>query len=237
MKTPTSTHCKTCLARNTGSFAKISPQGWTEFQRFCSSNTYAKGNIIFYANNQPLGLFFLCSGKVKVVKSAFGVRAHIPRVIKAPDLLGDRAFISGELYSGTGVAMEPSHICFLDAAHMNRIFAKEPAFWQFMARRFADELGAAEDRMVDLALKTIRERLAKYLLALSGPDEDGRGVRVELEESRQETAEILGTTTEAICRTLAEFRSRRWISIKGPFVLIQDPERLRQLAGLPAASL
>jgi CRP-like cAMP-binding protein len=106
-----------------------------------------------------------------------------------------------------------------------------------MARRFADELGAAEDRMVDLALKTIRERLAKYLLALSDPDEDGRGVRVELEESRQETAEILGTTTEAICRTLAEFRSRRWISIKGPFVLIKDPERLRQLAGLPAASL
>ena len=226
--------CKTCPSRNTEPFARLSPQGWAEFRKHCRFNIYEKGDVIFYANNKPLGLFFLASGKVKVVKSSFGERAHIPRVIKAPDLLGDRAFISGKHYTGTGVAMEPSHICFLDAAHSNRIFAKEPAFWQFLARRFAEELGAAEDHLLDLALKPIRERLAKHLIALMGPDADAGEARVTLGESRQETAEILGTTTEAVCRTLAEFRTRRWIAIAGPLVTILDPDRLRQLAGLPA---
>lgn len=227
--------CLECALRATDFFRGIRHAARKEFERLRVPGTYRRGDIVFRDGDQPSGMYFLCEGKVKIVKSSFGSKSHITRVVKAPDLLGDRAFIAGNLYSGTGVAMGDCRICHLGAANFSSLFSRDHGFWKLLARRFAGELGRAEVRMADLALKTVRERLAKCILDAMTPEPGGTGGTSALGASRQETAEIVGTTPEAVCRTLAEFRGRGWISVEGTVIRVRDASRLRSLAklGLP----
>lgn len=193
---------------------------------------YSRGNILFYEGNSPFGMYFLCRGRVKIVKSDLRHRSHIARVVEAPDLIGDRAFIAGQPYVGTGEVMEDSRVCFLRAQDFDKLFLDEPGVWRALARRFARELGQAEDKARDLALKSIRARLAKDLLERLAAQTPAKraAAAVILKESRQELAEILGTTPEAVCRSLAEFRGKGLIAVSGRSVRILNEERLRQVA-------
>ncbi len=224
--------CGICALHSLPALRGVSAESWADFRKLRATRLYSRGNILFYDGNPPAGMWFLCRGRVKIVKSDASHRLHISRVAQAPDLLGDRALIAGENYKGNGEVMEESRVCFLASAHFERLFLKNPAVCLALARRFAAELGEAEEKARDLALKTIRSRLAKHLLdaleeklARKHPD-----LTINLDESRLELAEILGTSPEAVCRSLAEFRAKRMISTQGRSVRVLDEERLRQVA-------
>lgn len=226
--------CGVCSLRTLPVLRGVAKGTWSQFLRLRTSRLYSRGNILFYEGNQPLGMYFLCRGRVKIVKSDFGQRSHISRVVEAPDLLGDRSFIAGQPYVGTGEVMEESRVCFLGASHFDRLFLGEPGVRLDLARRFARELGQAEEKARDLALKTIRARLAKLLLERLAAQTASKGhaVALSLKESRLELAEIIGTSPEAVCRSLAEFRSKGLIAAQGRSVRILDERRLRQVAEL-----
>jgi hypothetical protein len=105
-----------------------------------------------------------------------------------------------------------------------------------LARQLAAKLGEAEGHVADLALRTIRERLAKHL-ALAARAGKGDGVTFELCESRQELAEMLGTSPEVVSRTLAELSGRKLIEIDGRRIRVLDEGRLRSVARLPSREL
>lgn len=224
--------CGVCPLRKVPALRGLGEQAWRQLLSRRSARRYSKGNILFYEGNQPQGMHFLCRGRVKIVKSDFRRRSHIARVVEAPDLLGDRSFIAGQPYAGSGVVMEDSRVCFLSASQFERLFHGEPSFWRELSRRLARELGQAEDRERDLALKTSRARLAKHLLERMDVREGKSKGLVDFKESRQELAEFLGTSPEAVCRTLAEFRGKKWVAAEGRAVRVLDEERLRQVADL-----
>ena len=226
--------CEICVLHRLPAFRGLAKETWSKFKKLRTTRFYSRGNILFYDGNQPLGMYFLCRGRVKIVKSNFGHRFHIVRVSEAPDLLGDRALIAGEPYKGSGEVMEESRVCFLKAEHFESLFLDDPGVCRELARRFAREMGQAEEKARDLALKTIRARLAKHILErFAAQAALKRGtVALCLDESRLELAEFLGTSPEAVCRSLAEFRAKRMIATKGRSVRILDEERLRQVAEL-----
>lgn len=212
--------------------AHIAAAVWRRFDALCSMHACRKGDVIFREGHPSFGMYFLSSGRVKIVKAETGRRFHITRVVSAPDLLGDRAFLAGQPYLGSAEAMEESVVGFLEAEHFRNLFLKDPRVGFALARRFALELGQAEEKMLGLAVRTIRERLAKYLLDHLGARAAGKPARVTLSESRAELAEILGTTPEAVSRGLGEFRDQGWVVVEDHAVLVRDQESLRQVAGL-----
>lgn len=204
-----------------------SPERWGRLLELRTTGLYSKGDILFYQGNHPLGMFFLCRGRVKIIRTDSQQHRYISRVVEAPDLLGDRAFIAGQPYQGTGEVMEGSRVCFLKAEDCAEVFFDEAAVCRGLARRFARELGQAEGKSRDLALRSTRERLAKHLLQ----ELDANGAALlSLKESRQELAEMLGTCPAVISRTLAEFRAKSLIAFSGRSVRVLDKERLRQLS-------
>lgn len=200
---------------------------WDRLLRLRSTRLYSKGRILFHEGDRPMGMFFLCSGRVKIIRTDSQQHRHISRIVEAPDLLGDRAFIAGQPYQGTGEVMEKARACFLKAEHCAAVFFREPAVARELARRFARELAQAEEKTRDLALRSIRERLAKHLLQRL--DAEGAAL-LSLTESRRELAELLGACPEAVSRALAEFRAKSLIAFHGRWVRVLDQKRLRQVA-------
>ncbi|MDE2491207.1 MAG: Crp/Fnr family transcriptional regulator [Elusimicrobia bacterium] len=196
-------------------------------------NRYARGNVLFYQGNEPFALFFLCSGRVKIVRADREGRRQIVRIIRAPDFIGERSLIARQPYSATAEVMEEADICVIDSAKFFRFWSDQPEFARFLAQRLAITLGDVQGLATDLALRTIRERLAKLIVRQSEVPPQSETVILPT-ESRQELAELLGTSPEVVCRTLKELSSSRLISVSGRRVRILDGARLRAAAWLPA---
>ncbi|HVC08797.1 MAG TPA: Crp/Fnr family transcriptional regulator [Elusimicrobiota bacterium] len=224
-----------CPLRELPVFEGVALDIWRRFASAVIANTYRRGDILFYEGNLPAGLYFSCHGRVKLVKDNHSGRSQIVRIVEAPNFVGDRAFFSGRHYAASGVAMEDSTICFLDAGRFWSLFNDQSNLTRHLAQRFAQELGQAEERMHCLAVCSIKGRLASYLLKRFKPScaaiASGRGAApvVELKESRTELAQILGTTVEAISRTLAEFRDKGIIAVDGRRITLRNRERLGRL--------
>lgn len=224
-------HCtksdRACPLLSLPLFAQVPADRWRRFIELATVREYQRGNILFYQGNPALGLYFICSGRVKVRKEGRFGHDQIVRIAEAPDLLGDRAFFSQSPYAATGEVMEQSTICFLEAKSFWDILGQENATLRHLVRRFAQELGHAEELMHCLAACTVRARAAAELLRSHDVEKKDEFL---LTESRIELAQILGTTPEAVSRALAEFSDKGLIAVKGRKVRILDEEQLRRAA-------
>ena len=91
-------------------------------------------------------------------------------------------------------------------------------------------LGLSEKGITDLAQKPVRERLAEALLFLKetyGLEEDGSTLDVQL--SREEIANIIGTATESAIRLISEFKQDGLIEVEGRNIKIKEHDKLRKL--------
>ncbi|MBI4375287.1 MAG: Crp/Fnr family transcriptional regulator [Elusimicrobia bacterium] len=213
-------------------FRGINADVWQKFLARRAENTYRLGNILFYQGNRPLGLFFICRGRVKLVKEDRFGHSRIVRVVEAPDILGDRAFFAERPYACSGEAMDETRACFLERRVFCELFGQNLPMFHRLTQRFAQELGSAEHAMHCLSACPVNARVATHLLMYPKQRGSNAPLRGELtlQESRTELAQILGTTIEAVSRALALFASRRWIAVEGRHVRILEEDRLRRAA-------
>jgi CRP/FNR family transcriptional regulator len=91
----------------------------------------------------------------------------------------------------------------------------------------SNDLKVAEQRIVELAQKPVRERLAETLLLLAetyGLEKDGITLSITL--TRNEIANITGTATESVSRLLSKLRQEGIIDMVGRKLKILDRKRL-----------
>lgn len=195
------------------------------------SNVYHRGDVIFYQGNAPASVYFLCTGSVKLVRDARMGRQHILRMIGAPDFIGERAFLAGQPYAASAQVMEESRVCAIDGASFRAQWRAEPELARMLAIYLSRKLAEADEAACDMALRTIRELLAR--LIAERLTEEG-GDLVQFSESRQDMADILGTSAEVISRTLSEFERKKILAREGRGLRILDKERLRIIGGVQA---
>ena len=193
------------------------------------TNLYHRGDVIFYQGNAPVSVYFLCQGSVKLVRDARMGRQHILRMMTGPDFLGDRAFLAGQPYAASAQVMADSRVCAIDGESFRNLWRSEPELPRMLAIYMARKLAEADEASCDLALRTIREMLARFIVDRF--DAGGGGI-VQFSESRQDMADILGTSAEVISRTLSEFERKKLVARDGRDLRVLDKERLRVIGGV-----
>ena len=223
-----------CVFQSWGGEHGLSPAACERISSFWRSNRYRRGDVLFYQGNAPASIYFLCRGSVKLVRDAKLGRQHILRMTSAPDFLGERAVLAGQPYDASAQVMEESLVCAIDAQSVRALWRGEPELPRMLAIYLARKLAESDEAACDLALRTIRELLARLIidrLAASG------GEVVQFSESRQDLADILGTSAEVISRTLSEFARKKLVVRDGRGLRILDKERLRVIGGARRAGL
>ena len=86
------------------------------------------------------------------------------------------------------------------------------------------DLKDADDIMVDMAQKTVKERLAHTLLYLGEAFGTNADDSLKLQLSREEIASIIGTATESCIRLLSEFNKLGMIELAGKKIILNIPE-------------
>lgn len=192
-----------------------------------------KGEMIFHEGNRAAGVYCLASGKVKVYKEGIGGREQIIRMVRPQGLIGFAAFISGNAYSASAVAIEESGVCHFDKEPFMKLIRRNPDLSMKLMRMMAVELSFSNGRTISLTQKHIRGRLAESLLVLRdtyGVENDGRTIKAYV--SREDLACFSNMTTSNAIRTLSMFASESVIALDGKKISIVDPARLEKISQL-----
>lgn len=198
-----------------------------------SCATYKKGQYLFTENGLPAGLFCINSGKIKLTTTGYDGKEQILRLIKEGDIVGYRALLSGERYNCSAVALEDASICVIDKKYFFETIESSPKLMFEIVKKMSSDLKTAEDHIVSLSQKNVRERMAEALLFLKatyGFDTDNQTINVSL--SREEIADYVGTSTESCIRLLSEFNADKLICLKGKKIAIIDLQKLIHTANI-----
>lgn len=235
MKTtpPLNDDCRNCPSRSLTVFSELQGERLDTLSDYKQCGSYKKGQIIFHEDSFPTGLFCIRSGAVKLYKVAANGREQIVRLAGEGNLLGYRALIGGEPYSSTAVVMENSTLCYVPRDTFFHLVTTDAQLSARIMRLLSSELKIAETRIVDIAHKSVKERLAETLLLLAekfGTQEDGETIDLRL--TREELANMIGTATESVIRLLSELNKQHIIELEGKAIKIHNRKALIQLAGV-----
>ncbi|HMQ44904.1 MAG TPA: Crp/Fnr family transcriptional regulator, partial [Mariniflexile sp.] len=127
------------------------------------------------------------------------------------------------------VALNDMEVCFLPKQEIIGDLQSNPKFSFDVLKEMAQDLKEADDIIVNMAQKSVRQRLAETLVYI----QDNFGVNpdrtLSVLLSREDFANIVGTATESAIRVLSQFKKEGLISIMGKQIRIEDVEGLKRV--------
>ena len=192
----------------------------------------ARGDHCWSEGSPADGFSFVERGQVKLVRATEGGREAIVEVVGAGALLCASAVCANAPYCCTSVAMDDTEIVSVPRARLLELLERSPA----AARGLVEEVGCrAMDlcrRVEELSSGQVAQRIAKLLLKLTdraGVERPGEGTWVPVPLSRQDLADLCGTTLESAIRAMSRLRRERVVRSSARGFLVQDRQRLEEL--------
>ncbi len=194
----------------------------------CELRAYEKGDVLFDEGQPALFIQFLFAGRVKIVKAA-PERDLILEILGPGEPVGTVAVFERRPYPASAVALEPCGTISIPERDFFRLIEKRPEITRRLLagltlrlmtlnRRLADMTGSVEYRAARL-FSTLAER--------AGRKEDG-GVFVPIHLSRQEIADLAGTTVETAIRIMSRWQKDGLVETE------KDGFRIPRIAALRA---
>ncbi|MBI4411955.1 MAG: Crp/Fnr family transcriptional regulator [Deltaproteobacteria bacterium] len=234
MTKPVPIHCKTCSTRGKSVFCDLSADHLHEIDSAKTTNHYKSHQVIFYEGNQPYGLYCVSAGKIKIYKMDADGHQQIVRLAGPGDIMGYRCLLAGQPYTSSAETLEESEICFVDKKTFFQILGSHPTTAFNVMTLLATDLGRAERQIANMVHKNIRERLAELFLVFKNKygEKTKKGVKLNITLTREEIAELIGTTQESVIRLISEFKQDNLITVAGREITLLDLPRLTETANL-----
>jgi len=186
------------------------------------------GTFFFHQGDPAQTFFVLINGQIKMSQISPEGHQVLIRMVTAGEDFGAVAVLSGINYPLSAQAIEDCLAIAWDKEVIARLLSTYPALalgaLHLLARRFKD----LQERYRELATERVERRVARTLLRLAqqvGYNADGKVV-LKLALSRQDLAEMAGTTIYTVSRILSQWEQRGLIETGRERVVIRQPEGL-----------
>jgi CRP-like cAMP-binding protein len=222
--------CEQCIVRQFSSLKALNKEELLKMAECKTSYIIKKGESIFEEGETTNGIFCIKDGVCKLTKLSANGKDQIVKLVKPGELLGQRSLISEEPTNLSAVALEDMEVCFIPKKEIMEFFNENNQFSMNVMKTICGDLKDADDHMVSLAQKSVKERLAETLLHLEdtfGKNEDGS---LHIQLSREELAGMIGTATESCIRLLSEFNKTGLIELIGKKISLVDRNKLKRMS-------
>jgi CRP-like cAMP-binding protein/FixJ family two-component response regulator len=190
---------------------------------------FKKKENIFSEGNSPVYLYFLVKGKIKNYKSHEYGKELITTLYKEGDFFGYTALLDEQPYSETAEAMEDSEVCLIPKEDFFSLMYNNLNVMKIFVKMLSDNVVEKEKQLVNLAYSSVRKRVAEALVLLQERYDSKNDKNFSISISREDLANIVGTATESLIRTLSDFKEEKLLEVKGSNITITNLEKLKKL--------
>jgi CRP-like cAMP-binding protein len=212
-------------------FRGLSAQDQERITAIASLRDYARGDVVWNEGDPASCLTLILSGRVKVVRRA-ETSDVILEIFGAGEPIGALAVYNDIPYPATAICMEPTSLLLLPRHDYFQMLERHPELARAVIRELTRLVVSMMRKLQELRGQRIETRIARLFMMLverSGRDTPD-GVEIALHMSRQEVAEMVGTTVESAIRVMSRW-GRAGVLITGEHrFLIPSRERLAAIA-------
>ncbi|HTK82488.1 MAG TPA: Crp/Fnr family transcriptional regulator [Bacteroidota bacterium] len=222
--------CETCDARYQSIFKDLDNMDLEKLSLHKGCNFHRQGQVLFQEGGYPAGVYCISQGRVKLYKIGADGKEKIMRMAKAGDVVGYRSLISGTPYNLSAQVLEDAAICFIPKSTFQNMLTEISSFNVRVLDLLCHDLATAELQELSLAQRSVKERLVEVLLMLKefyGFEDDGTTLKGAL--SREDIANIVGTSTETVIRLLSELNTRGIVKLVRKKIKIIDTKALLRI--------
>jgi len=189
---------------------------------------YRPGAPVFWEGEQAAGLYYLCSGWLKVVKSSPEGREQVLRFLGPGETFNEVGVLADRPNPATAIALEEATLWLIERAALRRLLLAHPDVALRVLENMADRVAGLVQLVADLSLHSVEVRLARFLLEQAEGDEVIR----RRWNTQSELAARLGTVPDVLSRALRTLSEAGLIVVDRQRIQILDPAALGQRAQL-----
>ncbi len=191
-------------------------------------NKYRKKQIIYSEGNRPSRLYYILSGKIRVIKTNDDAKELVVGLYKEGDFLGHIPLLENSAYKDTAEALEDAQLVLIPREEFDELMKKDINLITNFIQILAKDISTQHEHLISLAYNSLRKKVAQALISLyrayKTSDDD-----YYIDMPREGLASIAGTATESLIRTLTDFKNEKLIEIKDSKIKILQEGKLDKL--------
>jgi CRP/FNR family transcriptional regulator, cyclic AMP receptor protein len=203
-------------------FAGLAPEALADVAARARERSYARGELAVLEGEPAQAVYFVMSGQVRIFKLSAEGR------VQALERLGPGATfnlvpaLDGGNNPASAEAVSTTTLCVISLCDLLEALRRHPPLALAMLADLAHKLRRLTGLVEDLSFRTVRARLARFLLQWS----QGAGRRL----TQAEIAAELGTVRDVVGRLLAAWQDEGLIRFERHRLLIREREKLERMA-------
>ncbi|MFH2115197.1 MAG: Crp/Fnr family transcriptional regulator [Spirochaetota bacterium] len=218
--------CQSCGQKNCVEivpiFSNLSAAEVREVASITRARTYEKSQAIYNAGDRKEKLFVVHTGKVKIYRLSPAGKEQVIRLVGPGQFFGELSLFSPQSATEYALALEDSSMCMIEGPRLKNLMGTHPSIGLKVMEELSRRLDRAESLIRDIALQSVEQRLARFLL-----DEAQDTSEVRLKTTKGNLASQLGMSQESLSRKLAGFQAKGLIVLKSTHIIgIADRARL-----------
>ena len=208
-------------------FSSLNKDELIELAGLVIERSLTPGEFVFWDGDSPNWFYMVAEGKVRVFKHSSLGKEFTIAFFGPGEMFGEVAVFENKPYPASAQAVAETKVLAIRRQDFLSFFTTRPEVALRIITILSGRLRDAQGRLRDLAGERVEQRLARTLVMLSSK------LGLTLPFTRQEIADMAGTTTETAIRLMSRLKDRGIIrSIRGK-VIILDKEKLRILSEGP----
>ncbi len=194
-----------------------------------NTNHYKKKQLIYSEGNHPVRLFYIEKGKVKIFKTNDDGKELTVGLFNEGDFFGYTALLEKSVYKEHAEAIEDAVITVIPKEDFEKLMYSSIPVQKKFIQLLAKNVSEKEEQLLGIAYNSLRKRVADALMTLQQKYKKEGDTVFSMHISREDLANIAGTATESLIRTLSDFKTEKLIEIKDGNIYIINEQKLASL--------
>lgn len=220
--------CRNCPGAARDFAACLLPEQRSRLSTAAVSHAYRAHEVLFHECTPALAVHCVRSGSIKLFRRLRNGEEIVVGIRRAGDLVGVRGILVGASYANTAATLEPTVTCSIPAEAFLVLLRENPMLGLRILTRIARESRAVEEQLVERNHIHVAKRTARFLAELFR--DPGPGSAGAASMTREEMAQLIGTTPETLSRTLHAFADEGIVALDRRTIRILDRQALLRRA-------
>jgi len=192
--------------------------------------TFKRQDVLFKQNMPSDHIIYILSGLIKIYSGGRGDRVVCIKLAGPGDFAALSSAFSSDVYSNSSSAIEETLALMIRKGALRDIMKQNGELSSSLIKIMGKEILDVSGKLVSFSMKQLPGRVADLLKYFSEEVFNSNEFKVSL--TRQEMAELIGTTKESLIRTLNEFKNDKIIDLDGKNIKIVSVDLINVLSEL-----
>ncbi len=220
------------LIKNLDLFRSVADQDLDTVLQIAKTMRLLTGDAVFTQGQVAENFYILLHGHLKVVQTTNDGEQVTVRYVTPGEVFGIARAMRRPTYPAACVAVEESIVLSWPSSEWDHVIASNPQFAFNALQTVGQRLQDAHTRIQELSTEEVEQRVARCILRLvdASGEETDKGVSINFPITRQEIAEMTGTTLHTVSRLLSAWKERGLVDTGRKRVTVRRIDDLIRLA-------